>query len=49
MLLNKYQIEQFYGNKEKEANPLYRYIVNSLGDKLDFANSDEVIIKIAFK
>ena len=49
VLLNKYQIEQFYGNKEKEANPLYRYIVNSLGDKLDFANSDEVIIKIAFK
>ena len=47
IVFNKYQVEQY--NKTKENNILYRYIMQSLNGDVVFKNSDEIIIKIAFR
>lgn len=46
-VFNRFQVEQY--NKTKEKNILYRYIMQSLNYDAVFKNSDEIIIKIAFR
>lgn len=47
IVFNKYQAEQY--DETKELNPLYRYIMQFLDSHTVFNNSDEIIIKIAFR